>query len=712
MTTKTRIRTPIIAVACAMLATYAVAGAQTVDTSFNPGANGLVWALAVQADGKITVNYTTAAKTVTIDVAPVATIIVSSPNGGESWVVNTSQNITWTSTGTIANVKIEYSTNNGTAWTPVTASTPNDGSHPWTVPYASSTQCLVRVSDASDAAIFDVSNAVFNIFSDSTEPNNDSASAAVLPLGTTGNLIYDGGNNQDIDWYKFYVPPAQAGRDLKVNVRVTSPYPNPLPPNWRSDLDFELLDGALGVRGQVFGGSDNETLYLPNVASGWYYIYIGYCTTSYADSSDYARYSVSLETGTDFGLGYLNGRVVDGAGQGIEKVFLTLYHFPDNWNISFPAMTTGPGGNFTVAFLPGTYDLNFAGKAGGRSDACRNQPPVNVVAEYYNNKKSRSQADHVGLSAGQTVNLGDVALDIGAIVSGRVTDAGGNPLANTWVGSQDAQGFSADNSALTNTTGDYSLNGVEIGGAKLRFSRSEYAVEYYNDKPTFGSGDLLATQSSVTIPNINAQLTSGGSISGTVSNTQGHGLSINVRLWSVLDDTFVRAGISSLTGSGNFNFSHVMPGDYKIYFNSAAAGFAPEWYDDAASFAQATVVHVSEGGTTSGINAWLADLFTDDPLVPGSSMIRAAHITELRSRINAVRARYGLGAYAYSDPTLTIGVSVVGALHIPQMRAALQEAYDLAGRARPTYTDSTLVPGMPIRAIHIAELRAAVSAIE
>ena len=159
-------------------------------------------------------------------------------------------------------------------------------------------------------------------------------------------------------------------------------------------------------------------------------------------------------------------------------------------------------------------------------DGCKNQAPINVVAEYYNDKKSLSQADHLSLVAGQTQNLGDVTLDIGAIITGHVTDGGGIPLPAMWVSSYDTQGYSAGNLTLTNTTGDYSLNGLPIGGAKIRFSRSPfaagyYAAEYYNDKPSFGSGDVLATQSGVTIPNVNAQLTNGGMISGNVSNGQG-----------------------------------------------------------------------------------------------------------------------------------------------------------------------------------------------
>ncbi len=261
----------------------------------------------------------------TVAAGPAETVTVTSPNGGESWVVGSSHNITWSSTGAIANVNIDYSTDNGSHWTSAAAGTTNAGIYAWTVPYAASTQCLVRVSDASNAEIYDVSNAVFNIFSDGTEPNSDPATAAVLPMGTTENLVYDGGANQDIDWYKFFVPAEAEGQDLKVNVRVTSPYPDPIPyPEWASDLDFDLLDSSLRVLGATVCRSDNETLYLHNVASGWYYIFVGFSTTEYADSSTYARYRITLEAGTGFGLGYITGRVVNGSAQGVQDVFLLL----------------------------------------------------------------------------------------------------------------------------------------------------------------------------------------------------------------------------------------------------------------------------------------------------------------------------------------------------------------------------------------------------
>ena len=91
------------------------------------------------------------------------TIQIVSPNGGENWQSGTTHNITWTSSY-ITNVKLDYSTNNGSSWTPIAASvaaTPS--SFPWEVPPVSSAQCLVRAGNAPDGTPSDQSNAVFTI---------------------------------------------------------------------------------------------------------------------------------------------------------------------------------------------------------------------------------------------------------------------------------------------------------------------------------------------------------------------------------------------------------------------------------------------------------------------------------------------------------------------------------------------------------------------
>lgn len=93
--------------------------------------------------------------------APVIT--VTAPNGGERWTVNSTQNITWTYSDYVGNVKIEYSTDSGTSWTTVVASTSNTGSYSWRIPNTPSNTCRVRVSSAASGIPNDMSDADFTI---------------------------------------------------------------------------------------------------------------------------------------------------------------------------------------------------------------------------------------------------------------------------------------------------------------------------------------------------------------------------------------------------------------------------------------------------------------------------------------------------------------------------------------------------------------------
>lgn len=132
---------------------------------------------------------------------PTPSITVTAPNGGESWTVATSRNITWGWTATIANVSIDYSTNGGSSWITVTAGTANTGSYAWTVPNTPTTTARVRVSDASNATVTDMSNANFTI----------TATPATVTLFTEGfevNTVpggpwtaYDNNSNSGRDYW-------------------------------------------------------------------------------------------------------------------------------------------------------------------------------------------------------------------------------------------------------------------------------------------------------------------------------------------------------------------------------------------------------------------------------------------------------------------------------------------------------------------------------
>ncbi|MDH3268054.1 MAG: T9SS type A sorting domain-containing protein [Ignavibacteria bacterium] len=117
-----------------------------------------------------------------------ATVQVTSPNGGEDWLVSSQQNITWTSSN-VTNVKIDYSTNNGSLWLNIVSSVPAaSGSYSWTIPNTPSTECLVRISNANLASVFDVSDNVFTI------------SPAVIVTAPNGGEDWMVSTQQNITW--------------------------------------------------------------------------------------------------------------------------------------------------------------------------------------------------------------------------------------------------------------------------------------------------------------------------------------------------------------------------------------------------------------------------------------------------------------------------------------------------------------------------------
>ena len=104
--------------------------------------------------------------------------------------------------------------------------------------------------------------------------------------------------------------------------------------------------------------------------------------------------------------------------------------------------------------------------------------------------------------------------------------------------------------------------------------------------------------------------------------------------------------------------------------------------------------------------------FSEDPLVPGVTLVKATHINELRTVVNTLRANNGLGAFTFTDPSLTTGTTVKG-VHITELRTALGAVYVQRGRAVPSYSDPTITAMLTtVKGLHVSELRMAVRLVE
>ncbi len=90
---------------------------------------------------------------------------VTAPNGGEAIIADSDSVITWDNFGSIADVSIEYTTDNGSNWSDVSpANVGNSGSYLWRTPVVDSDQCKVKITSAISSSLFDFSDDLFTIY--------------------------------------------------------------------------------------------------------------------------------------------------------------------------------------------------------------------------------------------------------------------------------------------------------------------------------------------------------------------------------------------------------------------------------------------------------------------------------------------------------------------------------------------------------------------
>ncbi|HSP17649.1 MAG TPA: fibronectin type III domain-containing protein [Thermoanaerobaculia bacterium] len=97
--------------------------------------------------------------------------------------------------------------------------------------------------------------------------------------------------------------------------------------------------------------------------------------------------------------------------------------------------------------------------------------------------------------------------------------------------------------------------------------------------------------------------------------------------------------------------------------------------------------------------------FSDDPLVPGTTAA-AAHVTQLRNAVDALLTFGGLSTVSWTDPA-PAGLPI-RAIHVEELRSNLTTALTTLGYTAPVFSDEPLQAGVTlIKRIHISELRSA-----
>ncbi len=95
-------------------------------------------------------------------------------------------------------------------------------------------------------------------------------------------------------------------------------------------------------------------------------------------------------------------------------------------------------------------------------------------------------------------------------------------------------------------------------------------------------------------------------------------------------------------------------------------------------------------------------IFDDDPIVVGSTIVRASHLTQLRAGVNAMEAAAGIVPQtSFTDPTVNNSLTIK-AVHISQLRTALNAARSVLGVSQLLFAHPSL---SVVSAIDFQELR-------
>lgn len=232
------------------------------------------------------------------------------------------------------------------------------------------------------------------------------------------------------------------------------------------------------------------------------------------------------------------------------------------------------------------------------------------------------------LCALSCLTLPDTSLAADGSISGRVTAPGGAGIAGVLVYVYD-ESYSYIPEVYTDAGGYYSIGNLSTGSYTVEFYGSHlgYINERYDDKGFLDTPDIVQVTDPFSVPNIDAELAPGGTISGKVTTTEGIGIP-GVYLY-VFDSSYNNYGVGLTDEEGNYRAQGIPTGSYKIQIFATHAGYINEWYSDKADMQSADTVTVTAPEERFDINAVLEAGGTISGRVtsPGGAGIEGATVT-------------------------------------------------------------------------------------
>jgi len=298
--------------------------------------------------------------------------------------------------------------------------------------------------------------------------------------------------------------------------------------------------------------------------------------------------------------GSIAGTVFGPGAVPLMDIDVSVYIWNNDYWDNLEGGYTDASGNYVIGGLPaGQFIVRFRDWQGA------------YATEWYSNVVNRTDAMLISLSAGSSKSNINATLASAARISGIVTAQDGvTPLGNIDVSAQRWNGSDWEwaSSESTDPSGRYSIGALPAGQYRVEFRdwAGTYSGQWFSNSVSMGAASTVTLAESGIASNVNASLSVGARITGTVTTTNGVTpiAGVYVAAYRQAGSEWDWMGYDYSGQDGVYDIGGLATGVYRVGF-WPDADYQEEYYDNQTDSDAATPIPVPTITTIANINAAL-----------------------------------------------------------------------------------------------------------
>jgi hypothetical protein len=320
--------------------------------------------------------------------------------------------------------------------------------------------------------------------------------------------------------------------------------------------------------------------------------------------------------------GSISGKVVDATTKtGIAQI----------WVCTHSAFLLGPFGGCAFTDINGEYTIPTI-EPSSYVVVFNEEGRQGHLAQYYDGKATREEAEVVTVGDGQAVTGIDAELGESGKIAGNVTDVDtGQPIEGVEACAPEAGGFkdgAVTHCDKTDIDGNYLIEGLATGSYKVEFRVEEepnYIAQYYSGRGSLAEAEPVSVVAPMLTDGIDAAMKEGVQITGRLTEA-GSGNPVKwIRVCALQAGTEVVKGCVPSREDGTYSIAGLSLDSYVVSFAVDVEedglvlhpdGYVRQYYNGKPTFAEATPVAGLSPGVYPGVDAVLmqgAEIFPNRP---------------------------------------------------------------------------------------------------